>query len=381
MHIDHLWLTDFRSYTEAEFSPAPEGLTVVSGGNGEGKTNLVEAIAYLARLKSFRGSPAEAMVRVARSGEPVVQRAVVRADGERELRRLLVEAEMNLAGRDRVQINGQPLQRARDLPGFFQVTVFSPDDLALVKTGPQERRNYLDELLVALHPRHDDTITEVERVLKQRNALLKSAGTPTSHSGSSAGSGAVAGDVESTLDVWDSKLASAGEKLASVRASLTGALEPLAEDAYARLASAFSDRGRDTLKLSYQRSWNGALLEALREARRDDLRRGVTTVGPHRDELELSIGEFPARTHASQGEQRSLTLALRIAGHHLVTERIGSSPILLLDDVFSELDAGRSESLLACLPSGQAIVTTAGALPPAAEVAARFRVEGGKVLR
>jgi len=371
VHVDRLWLTDFRSYTEAEFSPASEGLTLVSGSNGEGKTNLVEAIAYLATLKSFRGSPGEVLVRVARPGEPAVQRAIVRAEGSRESRRVLVEAEVNVAGRDRVQVNGQPLKRSRDLLGFFQVTVFSPDDLSLVKGGPQERRQYLDDLLVALHPRHGDTITEVERVLKQRNALLKSA----------AAASPVPRDVEATLDVWDSKLSSAGEKLASVRDSLTGALEPLAGEAYARLAAAVSERGRDAIRLRYERSWRGPLEDALREARRDDLRRGVTTVGPHRDELEMRVGDFPARTHASQGEQRSLTLALRVAGHHLVTERIGSSPILLLDDVFSELDATRSESLLACLPRGQAIVTTAGAVPSGAEIAARYRVEGGKLLR
>ena len=373
MHVDHLWLTDFRSYAEAEFSPAPEGLTVVSGSNGEGKTNLVEAIAYLATLKSFRGSPGEALVRAARPGETGVDKAVVRAEGSRESRRVLVEAEVNLSGRDRVQVNGQPLKRSRDLLGFFQVTVFSPDDLSLVKGGPQERRRYLDDLLVALHPRHEETISEVERVLKQRNALLKSA----------AGSapGRLPADVESTLGVWDAKLAAAGEKLSSVRASLSTALEPFAGDAYARLASAVAGGGKSEIRLSYQRSWNGPLADALGAARLDDLRRGVTTVGPHRDELDMHVAGFPARTHASQGEQRSLTLALRVAGHHLVTDRIGSSPILLLDDVFSELDAARSESLLACLPRGQAIVTTAGAVPDGAEIAARFRVEGGKLLK
>lgn len=371
MHIDRLWLTDFRSYSEAEFAPAPEGLTLVSGSNGEGKTNLVEAIAYAATLKSFRGSPGEALVRVARSGEPPVQHAIVRAEGLRESRKVLVEAEVNSAGRDRVQVNGQPLKRSRDLLEYFQVTVFSPDDLSLVKGGPHERRQYLDDLLVALHPRHTDTITEVERVLKQRNALLKSA----------AGGSTVAPEVESTLDVWDSKLSEAGERLAAVRASLTAALEPLVGDAYGRLAAAVSERGRDVIHLGYTRSWHGSLAEALRGARRDDLRRGVTTVGPQRDELEMRIGEFPARTHASQGEQRSLTLALRVGGHHLVTQRIGTSPILLLDDVFSELDGERSASLLACLPEGQAIVTTAGEAPPGAEVAMRYRVEGGKLLR
>ena len=181
MHLDHLWLTDFRSYREAEFTPAPDGITVVSGANAEGKTNLLEAIGYLATLRSFRGSPAEAMVRAgAATGA-----AVVRADGFREGRRLLVEAELHATGRDRVQLNGQPLRRSRDLLGAFCVTVFAPDDLDLVKGGPQGRRQYLDDLLVALHPRHDATISEVERVLKQRNALLKSAGASAGAGGSS----------------------------------------------------------------------------------------------------------------------------------------------------------------------------------------------------
>ena len=363
MRIDHLWLTDFRSYHSAEFSPAPGGITVVSGGNGEGKTNLVEAIAYLSTLKSFRGSPAEAMVRSGENG------AIVRAEGERDARRLLIEAEIQAVGRDRVQVNGQPLRRSRDLLGYMQATVFSPDDLALVKAGPQLRRDFLDGLLVALHPRHDETINEVERVLKQRNALLKSAGVER-----------VPGEVASTLDVWDTKLAEAGERLASAREALAGSLAPMAGDSYSQLAFAAAHRGRDTVGVEYQRSWEGSLLDALHAARKEDLRRGITTIGPHRDEMILRIGGLPARTHASQGEQRCLTLALRLAGHGVVTERIGSPPVLLLDDVFSELDAVRAEALLRCLPDGQAIITTAGELPAAAEVAARFRVEEGKVL-
>jgi DNA replication and repair protein RecF len=370
MHLEHLWLTDFRSYRDAEFSPAPAGITVVSGNNGEGKTNLLEAIGYLATLKSFRGSPAEAMVR---DGAPGSQ-AVVRAEGSREGRHLLVEAELHAAGRDRVQVNRQPLRRSRDLLGALCVTVFGPDDLGLVKGGPQGRREYLDDLLVSLHPRHDATITEVERVLKQRNALLKSAG------GAAMSGRPLAPDVESTLDVWDAKLSEAGEALASARAALTEALEPLAGTAYGQLAAGVAHRGRDRVRLSYRRSWEGSLVTALRDARRDDLRRGVTTIGPHRDELLLAVGDLAGRTHASQGEQRSLALALRLAGHALVTERIGSAPILLLDDVFSELDPARSEALLACLPPGQAVVTTADDLPPGARVAARARVEDGKLL-
>jgi DNA replication and repair protein RecF len=370
MYLERLWLTDFRSYPEAEFAPAPAGITVVHGANGEGKTNLLEAIGYVATLRSFRGSPAEAMVRHGTEGGC----AIVRAAGIREERRLLVEAELHAAGRDRVQVNRQALRRSRDLFGAFCVTVFAPDDLGLVKGAPQGRRDFLDGLLISLHPRHDATITEVERVLKQRNALLKSAG------GAASSGRPLPADVTVTLDVWDAKLASAGDPLSAAREALTGALEPICKAAYSRLAAGVAHRGRAEIRLSYRRSWEGELQTALGRARQDDLRRGVTTLGPHRDELILEVGGLGGRTYASQGEQRSLALALRLAGHQLVSDRIGSAPILLLDDVFSELDPARSEALLGCLPPGQAVVTTAGELPPGAVIAARARLEDGKLL-
>jgi DNA replication and repair protein RecF len=363
VHLDRLWLTDFRSYRHAELEPAPQGLTVVIGANGEGKTNLLEAIGYLASLRSFRGAPGEALVRV---GADV---AVVRAEGRREARNLLIEAELHPTGRDRVQVNRQPLRRTRDLLGALQVTVFSPDDLDLVKGGPGGRRRYLDDLLVALHPRHDATQTEVERVLKQRNALLKS----------TLGRGRPGPEVWTTLDVWDAKLAEAGETLVAARRGLAEALQPIALESYARLADAAVLRGRAEVTLRYEASWDGSLADALAASRPDDLRRGVSTVGPHRDELGLAVGGLPARTHASQGEQRSFALALRLAGHHLVTGRIGSAPILLLDDVFSELDPDRSAALLDDLPAGQAILTTAGVLPAGARPDVTARVEDGKL--
>ena len=375
MHLDHLWLTDFRSYRETEFTPAAVGITVVTGANGEGKTNLIEAMGYLATLRSLRGSPAEAMVR----DGSTAGYAVVRADGQRDGRRVLVEAELHAEGRDRVRLGGQPLRRARDLLGAFQVTVFLPDDLVLVKGGPQSRRDYLDDLLVALHPRHDATISEVDRVLKQRNALLKSASASAVSGGRTART--LSDDVSVTLDVWDAKLAAAGEQLVRARTGLVRALEPLVGESYRRLAVGVAHRGRDSISMSYRQSWSGPLQEALNSSRPVDVRRGITSVGPHRDDLDLAIGSMAARSHASQGEQRSLALALRLAGHELVTERIGSPPILLLDDVFSELDQVRSEALLSCLPDAQAVVTTAGDLPPGADVHARFRVEDGKLLQ
>lgn len=370
MHLETLWLTDFRSYTDTEFSPAQSGITVVTGANGAGKTNLIEAMAYLATLRSLRGSPAEAMVRV---GCP---QAVVRSALSRDGRSMMVAAELHPVGRDRVQVNGQPLRRTRDLLGALQVSVFSPDDLVLVKGGPAPRREYLDDLLVALHPRHDATLSEVERILRQRNALLKSAGPR------SAGARPLPDDISFTLDVWDSKLAAAGEELATVRAALVADLAPLVGDAYLALANGSAPDERLTVRLAYRRSWSGSLADALAAARSDDLRRGVTTVGPHRDELDLAVGDLPARTHASQGEQRTLALALRLSGHRLVAATIGSPPVLLLDDVFSELDHARSESLLRHLhtDAGQAVLTTAGDLPTGADVVARYRVEGGKIL-
>lgn len=362
MQLERLWLTDFRNYPTVELQPAPEGITVVTGANGEGKTNLLEAVGYLASLRSLRGAPREALVRIGATT------AVVRAEVRRDGRALLVEAELRTTGRDRVQINRQPLRRSRDLLGALQVTVFSPDDLELVKAGPGVRRRYLDELLVALHPRHDATQSELEKVLRQRNALLRQA------------AGRASRDVVSTLDVWDAKLATVGEQLVSARLGLSAALEPLVSSTYAQLADASRLRGGKVgVQLSYQVSWEGPLSDALLSARSDDLRRGTTTVGPHRDDLVCRIGEILARTHASQGEQRSLALALRLGGHRLVTDRLGSSPVLLLDDVFSELDAERRAALLDVLPPAQALLTTSGSPPQGARPALTVVVEGGKL--
>jgi DNA replication and repair protein RecF len=357
VELDHLWLTDFRNYADAEVTPAPTGITVIIGRNGEGKTNLLEAVGYLATLKSFRGAPGEALVRGG------AERAVVRAEAARGGRQLLIEAELRPAGRDRIQLNRQIVRRVRDLRDALHVTVFAPDDLVFIKGGPQHRRDYLDDLLVSLHPRHDSLRSEVERILRQRNALLKQAG------------GRLAPDIGSTLDVWDSKLASAGTELTEAREGLVATLQPLVSALYDQVAERTA-----RVMLAYQRSWAGSLAEALVASRQTDLRRALTTVGPHRDELAVAIGPFPARTHASQGEQRSLALALRLAGHHAVSEVLQSPPVLLLDDVFSELDADRSEALLAALPKGQALLTTAGAPPAQARPERILKIEEGKVL-
>ena len=345
MRLDHLWLTDFRGYRSADVRFAP-GLTVVAGSNGQGKTNLLEAVGYLATLDSFRGSPNEALIRAGAT------QAVVRGAGERDGRELLLEAEITASGRNRAMVNRQPLRRARDLLGALRVTVFAPDDLALVKGGPGERRRYLDDVLVAVHPRNDALRSDLDRVLRQRNSLLKQSG------------GRLAPDVELTLDVWDTKLASAGEALARARQALVGDLAPVLRAAYEDVAGVAVPVG-----VRYAPPWldaDGGLAAALLAGRRDDLRRGVSLIGPHRDDLELTLDGLPARTHASQGEQRSLALALRLAGHHVVTAATDTPPVLLLDDVFSELDPDRSDALLAHLPAGQTILSTAAGLPPGA---------------
>ena len=343
MRLNHLWLHDFRNYTDAELA-LPPGLTVVRGTNGEGKTSLLEGIAYLATLASFRGVPGDALVRDG------CTQAVVRGDGERAGRQLLIEAEVTPGGRGRVAVNKQRLRRTADLLDALRVSVFSPDDLELVKGGPSARRHYLDETLVALHPRHDALRRDVERILRQRTALLRQSG------------GRLAPDVATTLDVWDAKLVTAGEALADARADLVTRLEPALAKAYADLAP---ERG--VITASYDAPWRGeGLAAALAAARTEELRRGVCLVGPHRDDLALRVNALPARTHASQGEQRSLALALRLGAHRLVAEALDEVPILLLDDVFSELDPHRADALLAHLPEGQAVLTTAGPVPDGA---------------
>ena len=356
MRVTRLWLTNFRNYEAADVAPDPDGLTVVVGDNGEGKTNLLEAIGYLATLSSFRGAPGEALVRDG------CETAIVRAEGERDARGVLIEAELRSGGRDRVLVNRQPLKRSRDLLGALRVTVFAPDDLVVVKGGPGERRRLLDELLVALHPKWDALQRDVERVLRQRNTLLRQAG------------GRLGPDIAATLDVWDAKLSDLGTQLADGREAVLAQLEPEVGKAYDDVADTAADVG-----LAYRRSWTGSLGDALEASRNDDVRRSVTLVGPHRDDLVLTIGGLPARTHASQGEQRSLALALKLASHRLVADAVGEPPILLLDDVFSELDPSRSEALLRHLPPGQALLTTAGVIPEHARPELIVNVRGGTV--
>jgi DNA replication and repair protein RecF len=278
--------------------------------------------------------------------------------------RSLIEAELVPAGRNRVQINRQRLGRARDLLGVVRVTVFSPDDLTLVKGAPADRRRFLDDTLVALAVKYDAARLELDRIVRQRNSLLRQA------------AGRLDDAARTTLEVWDARLVDAGERFGRARATLVERISPHVVEAYGHLATQPT-----AVTLSYDPPWRrSGLAAALAEARDTDVRRGVSTVGPHRDELGLTIAGMPARTHASQGEQRTLALALRLGAHQLVAERTGSTPVLVLDDVLSELDAGRAASLLGHLPSGQVIITTAAAVPPAARPDRIVRVVAGTVV-
>ncbi len=354
MTVQRLWLTDFRNHKALEVSLDP-GVTVVVGANGDGKTNLLEGLAWLARGTSFRGASTEAMVRKG------ADRAAIRAevvDGDRVV---LLEAELVVAGRNRIQVNKNRVQRRRDLLGHFRTTVFGPDDLILVKGGPAERRTLIDDLLVDLQPRNQALRADLDRILRQRNTLLKQA------------RGRSTPKVNDTLDVWDAKLSEVGEALTAARTELLAVLGPEANQLLEMLTG-----GRSGLTLTYVDEWRtNGLAAALRQVRPEDLRRGLSTVGPHRDEVRIEVDDLPARTHASQGEQRSVALALRLAGHRIVVDQTETDPVVLLDDVFSELDDDRSRALVDLLPTTQAILTTASAVPTGVAPGTVLRLSDG----
>jgi DNA replication and repair protein RecF len=347
-------LADFRIFHAASISPEAEGTTVISGPNGTGKTSVLEALAYLSTRRSFRGAPPEALVR---GGS---ERAIVRADLEHADSPTLVEAEIVPKGRGRTKVNRKNATSRTALAGAAPCTVFSPEDLAIVRGGPRGRREVLDDALALLDAEGARAADETERVLRQRAALLRQAG------------GRATREVDTTLDVWDQRLADAGKVLVAARERLAGELESPVELTYGALAGSDDPA---LLLMRYQRSWAGDLLDALGACRADDVRRGVNTIGPHRDDLLLVLDGRDARTHASQGEQRCVALALRLGVHQLVCAKTALVPTLLLDDVFSELDPGRSRALVAELPAGQALLTTAAPLPGGVDVARVVAVE------
>ncbi|MFJ3517368.1 MULTISPECIES: DNA replication/repair protein RecF [unclassified Streptomyces] len=377
MHVSHLSLADFRSYARAEV-PLDPGVTAFVGPNGQGKTNLVEAIGYLATLGSHRVSSDAPLVRMG------ADRAIIRAAVTQGERQQLVELELNPGRANRARINRSSQVRPRDVLGIIRTVLFAPEDLALVKGDPGERRRFLDELVTARSPRMAAVRSDYERVLKQRNTLLKSAAMARRHGGRSL-------DL-STLDVWDQHLARAGAELLAQRLDLIATMLPLADKAYEQLAP-----GGGPLGLAYKSSAgepvdSGAartredlyevLLAALAEVRKQEIERGVTLVGPHRDDVLLRLGELPAKGYASHGESWSYALALRLASYELLRSE-GSEPVLILDDVFAELDTRRRERLAELVAPGEQVLVTAAVDDdvPGVLVGTRFGVSGGEVTR
>jgi DNA replication and repair protein RecF len=365
VHLTRLALTDFRSYTSVDVPLGP-GVTIFSGPNGEGKTNLVEAVGYVATLASHRAAYDAPLIRAG------TEQAIIRAAISTAANDALVEIEINPGRANRVRLNRTPLTRPREVLGVLRTVLFAPEDLALVKGDPSDRRRFLDDLLVAMAPRYAAVRADYDRVLKQRTALLKSAGPK----GGPRGSGQAKDAVMATLDVWDAHLARAGAELLVAREHLVSALRPHVEDAYAAVAGGDRGSDRSTAAIEYKRSFESgidqgeashgdrvrtaeqALKAALLEVRDSELDRGVCLAGPHRDELELSIRDLPARGYASHGESWSMALALRLASFDLL--RAGrEDPVLILDDVFAELDSGRRDRLAALVATAEQVLVTA----------------------
>ena len=374
MHVARLALHDFRSYPEVEIELTP-GSTAFIGANGQGKTNLVEAVDYLSRLDSHRVSSDAPLVR-AGADSAVVRAEVVRGD-----RTALLELEITPGRANRARVNRAALPRTRDLVGVLRSVIFSPEDLALVKGDPSDRRRLLDGLLVLRTPRLAGVRADYDRVLRQRNTLLKSA--------RSARHGSRQVDL-STLDIWDDKLATLGGELVAARIALLDDVAPHLVEAYRTVAADAAADRRDvtaTYKPSVEiddaspAGAREALLAGIEQRRRDELERAVTLVGPHRDEVELVIGSLPAKGYASHGESWSLALALRLASFTLLRADDDDDPVLILDDVFAELDQGRRQQLADLVGDAEQVLVTAAVADdvPAGLVGTRFDVHGGAV--
>ena len=382
MFVDHLSVSGFRSYASADV-PLGAGVTIFVGRNGQGKTNLVEAVEYLATLSSHRVSSDLPLVR-AGEGQAIV-RARVQAASDDD-RKLLLEIEINVGRANRARINKSALSRPGELAGVLRCVVFSPEDLAIVKGEPSDRRAFLDALVVSRWPRMAGVRSDYDKVLKQRNSLLKSmAGRSLRDAGA---------DAESTLDIWSDQLAGIGAELLAARLDTLADLMPHAARAYATIAPV-----RNTATAEYRTALmvpappgpradreqlRAAMLQLMQERRRDELARGVSLVGPHRDDVVLSIGSLPAKGYASHGESWSLALALRLGQFDLLRDD-GISPVLVLDDVFAELDATRRQRLADAVVGAEQVLVTAAVeedIPDTLTHASgvrRFAVRDGRV--
>jgi DNA replication and repair protein RecF len=385
VYVSHLQLHDYRFYESVEVGLEP-GVNVLVGPNGQGKTNLVEAVDYLATLASHRVATDAPLVRMG-AGQAVVRAAVVR-DG----RTATLEVEINPGGSNRARVNKSPLPRARELLGLLRSVLFSPEDLALVKGDPGERRRFLDALLVARNPRLAGVRSDYDRVLRQRNSLLKTVGATRRRPRDATGTAEPSSELR-TLDVWDEHLARTGAELLHSRLALVEALRPFVADDYARVA-AQAAHGRTHADLSYKASLElpqpeaprevleAALLAELAARRADEVDRGVSLVGPHRDDLVLTLGELPAKGYASHGEAWSFALALKLASYDLLRAE-GDDPILILDDVFAELDRDRRDRLAGLVADAEQVLVTAAVAEDVPESldGARYDVMEGKVTR
>jgi DNA replication and repair protein RecF len=340
--LSWLELRDFRIYESLRFEP-DAGVNILVGDNGQGKTSVLEAIAYLGATRSFRGVPDEALIR---DGAPA---AVIRGSFEGAASEITVECEVPVAGRRRILLNAKRPVRMRDVLTAVPVVAFLPDDLDIIKRGSSIRRDYLDDLAARLWPQAAAAQTDYDKALRQRNSLLKQEGRATD---------------PIALSVWDERLATSGAKVLGHRRAVATDLQPHLQDAYTVVG------GSGDLAWAYRSTWGShgimdqaglveAFLGTLEQRRTKELEIRTTTVGPHRDEPELMLDGRHTRTRASQGEQRTTALALRIGAYRLIEQIRDQVPILLLDDVFSELDPARASRVLNLLPQGQVFVTTA----------------------
>lgn len=397
MHVRHLTVADYRSYASAEL-PLEPGVTTLVGLNGQGKTNLVEAIGYLATLSSHRVATDQPLVRFG------AEQAVIRGAVVRDGRETMVEIELNPGRANRARLNRSPVPRPREVLGTLRTVLFAPEDLALVKGDPSERRKFLDDLLVARQPRWAGVRSDYDKVLKQRNALLKSAQpvlrrgrrVQRPRPGDEPVDEARASALH-TLDVWNAHLATVGSQLLYARLRLLRDLGPYLEKAYNEVSAGQSD-AKVTYKSSLREAAAASLaagdvpdLDALRaelvasleEAREREIERGITLVGPHRDDLVLQLGDLPAKGYASHGESWSFALGLKLAAYQLLRHDLGEDPVLILDDVFAELDSGRRERLAAMVAECEQVLITAAveADVPRTLVGRTFSVTLGEVTR
>lgn len=383
MYLRHLQVTDFRSWPQADLALEP-GPTVLVGQNGRGKTNLLEAIGYIATLGSHRVATDAPLVRHG------CERALIRVAVVNEDRELTVELEITPGKANRARVNRGAVGKPRDVLGILRTVLFSPEDLALVRGDPGERRRFMDELLVLRAPRYAGVRADYEKVLKQRNALLKTAGKRRT--------GREDPYALSTLDVWDDHLSVAGAALLAARLNLIADLAPYAAAAYMGVAPdsrpakiAYKSSLGEAMPEGYgtpdgpradQAVLKDVLVEALKRSRNLELERGVSMVGPHRDELDLILGEAPAKGYASHGESWSFALALRLGSYELLRGEAGE-PVLLLDDVFAELDRRRRARLAEVAAGAEQVLVTAAVDEdvPAELAGHRFLVADGEISR